>query len=219
MEVTVIDRAAWARREYFEHYLTSVPCTVSMTTQLEIAPLRRSGRRLYPAMLHLLAQTVNEHEQFRMALRGEELVRYGSMTPYYTVFHKQSGSFSNLWTDYAEDYGEFLARFEEDQRRYGASEGFSPKPGLPENYFTVSMLPWRGFTAFQVNTPDYRYLRPIFTMGRMEESEGSCKLPLAVQVHHAVCDGFHLCAFLDGLQQKIDRLAAPPVRPEGRITP
>ena len=70
MEVTVIDRAAWARREYFEHYLTSVPCTVSMTTQLEIAPLRRSGRRLYPAMLHLLAQTVNEHEQFRMALRG-----------------------------------------------------------------------------------------------------------------------------------------------------
>ena len=37
-------------------------------------------------------------------------------------------------------------------------------------------------------------------------------MPLAAQVHHGVCDGFHLCRFLRELQERIDCL---PPRQEG----
>ena len=30
-------------------------------------------------------------------------------------------------------------------------------------------------------------------MGKYVEREGRILLPLALQVHHAVCDGFHAC--------------------------
>ena len=30
------------------------------------------------------------------------------------------------------------------------------------------------------------------------------RLPLAVQVHHAVCDGYHLSRFMNGLQTWMD---------------
>ena len=30
-------------------------------------------------------------------------------------------------------------------------------------------------------------------------------MPLAVQVHHAVCDGFHLCQLVNELQARLDR--------------
>ena len=207
MNYTVIDMEAWPRRERYEHYMRAVPCTYSMTVKLDITSLRRRGLRLYPAMLHLITGEVNRHEQFRMELRESgELVLYERMEPCYTVFHKETGTFSNLWTEYCEDYPLFLGRYEEDLRRYGQSEAFMAKPGLPENSFTVSMLPWASFEGFNLNTTDFTYLIPIFTMGRFYTEGGRIRLPLAVQVHHAVCDGYHTCLFIDGLQNAIDSL-------------
>lgn len=78
------------------------------------------------------------------------------------------------------------------------------KPNPPENLFNVSMIPWTSFEGFNLNLQKgYEYLLPIFTIGRYREQEGRFVLPLAVQVHHAVCDGFHLSRFVQELQQQI----------------
>ena len=42
-------------------------------------------------------------------------------------------------------------------------------------------------------------------MGRFYEREGRVLMSLAVQVHHAVCDGFHLCRLVNELQARLDR--------------
>ena len=33
-------------------------------------------------------------------------------------------------------------------------------------------------------------------MGKYYKENDKILLPLAIQVHHAVCDGFHICRFL-----------------------
>ena len=43
-------------------------------------------------------------------------------------------------------------------------------------------------------------------MGRYEEKNGRWYLPLAAQVHHAVCDGYHLCQFLEDLGRQIGEI-------------
>ena len=48
MDFTVIDLARWPRRTYFQHYLKAVPCTYSVTTKLDITPVRRRGLKLLP---------------------------------------------------------------------------------------------------------------------------------------------------------------------------
>lgn len=204
MDYREIDLRTWERREYFEHYTSAVPCTYSMTVKLDITELRRSGCRLYPAMLYLLSGTVNEFEQFRTALRPDgKLVVYSRMHPSYTIFHRETETFSCIWTEYSEDYSEFLRRYQQDAERYKGAQGFSPKPGMPENCFNVSMIPWAAFESFQLNMPGFDYLLPIFTLGRYREESGRCLMPLAAQVHHGVCDGYHLCRFLDALQKKL----------------
>ena len=62
------------------------------------------------------------------------------------------------------------------------------------------MLPWAEFEGFNINTPGFE---PIFTLGRFRESGGSTSLPLVLQAHHAVCDGYHACRFLSILQDGI----------------
>lgn len=57
------------------------------------------------------------------------------MMPCYTVFHKDTETFSNIWTEYSSDYDEFLDRYERDMESYGEQEGMMAKPNPPANTF------------------------------------------------------------------------------------
>lgn len=50
------------------------------------------------------------------------------------------------------------------------------------------------------------YLLPIFTIGKYFEQNGIIRLPIAIQVHHAVCDGFHVGRFIEELQEAMNTL-------------
>lgn len=206
--------ASWPRREYYEHYRFAVPCTYSVTANIDITPLREAGLKLYPTMLYALASIVNRHEEFRTALDEEGQVGiFSQMSPCYTIFHEESETFSTLWTAYDENFAAFCVEYQKDRERYGHNTGLEAKPHTPKNTFSVSMLPWVSFTGFQLNLQKgYDYLLPIFTMGRFFRERGGEKektlLPLSVQVHHAVCDGFHVSRFITQLQEKIREIPA-----------
>lgn len=207
-----IDVPAWPRREYFEHYISLVPCQYSMTVKLDITAVREGGLPLYPTMLYALARSVNRHEEFRTAFDEKgRLGIYDQLEPSYTVFHRESETFSCLWTRYDEDFEVFCRAYQADLAAYGAVEGFQGKPSSPPNVFNVSMVPWESFDSFHLHLPKGdRYLLPIFTIGKFYEEAGRVWLPLAAQVHHAVCDGFHLCRLIDEVRRW---LKSPPVKP------
>ena len=206
MHFEPIDLSRWERAEYFTHYLHEIPCTYSMTVRLDITKLKQSGKQLYAAMLYALAKAVNAHPEFRMALDADGKPGvYGRMHPCYTVFHKDTQTFSNLWTVFDGDYAVFCQNYQRDMETYGSIHRMDAKPGLPENSFTVSMLPWASFEGFNLNLQKgYAYLKPIFTIGKYTGQDGRYTLPLAVQVHHAVCDGFHACRLVDEVQATLD---------------
>ena len=206
MEFERIQLDGWARREHFEHYRSQVPCTYSMTTKLDITALVEAKARLYPAMLYLLTRAFNRFPEFRMDFDSEgKLGVYSEMHPCYTIFHRDSETFSNLWTEYTEDYQVFFRAYERDLEQFGGNKSMMAKPGVPANTFPVSMIPWESFDGFNLNLEKgYGYLLPIFTMGRYSENNGRYLLPLSIQVNHAVCDGFHVCRFISALREMID---------------
>ena len=197
-----IDIENWDRREFYEHFIKEVVCTYSLTVNLDITRLK--GERLYPAMIWLLTGTVNEMPEFRTCLTKEGLGIYDSMHPMYTVFNAENRNFSGIWSYYSEDYGEFLKSYEADVGEYSKSTCYTPKAGTPENSFNISMLPWLEFTSCNINVYDEgKFLLPIFTMGKYFDRDGKRFLPLSVQVHHAVCDGYHVGQFVEKLQNRI----------------
>ena len=201
-----IDKNSWKRKEYFEHYFTDVPCTYSMTIKLDITQIKKKRMKLYPAMLYYLATIVNRHSEFRTAInQAGELGIYDEMIPCYTIFHEDTETFSDIWTTYIPDFEAFLMAYESDMRQYKNNHEMIGKPNAPENVFNVSMIPWSTFEGFNLNLKKgYDYLVPIFTMGKYYQEDGRTILPLAIQVHHAVCDGFHICRFVNELQELIN---------------
>ena len=208
MNIQKIDLSTWSRKEYYEHYRSDVPSTYSVTADLDITAVRKAEFKLYPTMLYLIAAEVNRREEFRMTLSSDgTLGVYDRMLPGYTVLHKESETFSNLWTEFDDDYIRFCKAYEQDLGAYGSVPGMYPKPGLPENNFPVSMIPWVSFSGFNLNLKTgFDYLTPIFTIGKFYECAGRCLLPFSVQVHHAVCDGFHVSRLIAGIQEGANAL-------------
>lgn len=206
MNFQKIDGDNWIRKEYFEHYYESIPCTYSMSVKLDITKIKEKKLKLYPAMLYYLTTVVNRHSEFRTAFNDKgELGVYDEMIPSYTVFNKDTETFTNLWTEYSSNLDEFCVNYENDIKEYGNKEGMIGKPDIPVNNFTVSMIPWTTFEGFNLNLQKgYDYLVPIFTMGKYYEEKQKIILPLAIQVHHAVCDGFHTSRFINELQELLN---------------
>ena len=203
MAFRLIDMENWARREFYEHFISQVVCTYSVAVNVDITNLK--GQKLYPAMIWLLTKTVNEMPEFRTGLTPEGLGIYDDMHPMYTVFNPENKNFSGIWSYFSEDYDEFLKQYEADSAEYSKSVRYAPKAGTPANSFNISMVPWLEFTAVNINVfDDGKFLLPIFTMGKFFERDGKRLLPLAIQVHHAVCDGYHVGAFVEKLQAHID---------------
>ena len=209
MEFKAIDKKNWNRTEYFDHYFSQTPCTYSITTKIEITQIKKQNQKLYPAMLYCITKTVNQFEEFRTSINQTgELGIFDSMLPCYTVFHKDMETFSNIWTEYSDLFPEFLAAYEHDMLEFGSVHRFMAKPNVPENHITISMIPWTNFDGFHLNIQKgYQYLLPIFTMGKYVEHHQTYVLPLSIQVHHAVCDGFHVSRFIQTLQDNINNLA------------
>lgn len=206
MNFNIINKEEWHRKEYFDHYFNEIPCTYSMTVKLDITKIKNSDRKLYPTMLYFITKVVNRHSEFRTAIDiNGNLGVFDEMLPCYTVFNKESETFSNIWTQYCDSYDEFCKLYEKDIEMFGSVKKMIAKPDIPENNFPVSMIPWTTFDGFNLNLQKgYQYLLPIFTMGKYYEENSRYILPLAIQVHHAVCDGFHVSRFANELQELVE---------------
>lgn len=212
MNFKSIDISQWKRREYFEHYLNQVPCTYSMTLNLDstelLKELKKRDIKLYPTMIYLLSMIVNKHEEFRTTIDKDAGVGiFDFLHPSYTIFQNTSETFTNIWTEYTPSFPEFYKQYMSDVRNYGATKSFMGKPDTPSNVFNISSIPWISFTGFNLSLPKLAdYLLPIFTTGMYFEQNGKIWLPIAIQVHHAVCDGFHIARFVRDLQEAMNTL-------------
>jgi len=157
-------------------------------------------------MLYLITKVVNRHEEFRTAMNKDgNLGVYDNLMPSYTVFHTESETFSNIWTEYSNDYSTFCDNYNRDLAEYGSLNKMFAKPNEPENTFPISMIPWTSFDGFNLNLQKgYDYLLPIFTLGKFYHLDNQCFIPFAIQVHHAVCDGFHISRFINDIQYLLD---------------
>lgn len=160
MSFRIIDKEHWKRKEYFEHFYSSSPCTYSMTVKIDITKIKQSKVRLYPAMLYCITKVVNNHEEFRTAFDvNGQLGVFEDMLPYYTIFHDDTKTFSNIWTKYSDKYEVFCEAYERDIEMFGFIKDIDAKPDIPGNSFTVSMIPWGGFEGFNLNIQKgYNYL-------------------------------------------------------------
>ena len=153
-------------------------------------------------MSYIISRAVNEVKELRVDINAKgQLGLWNFVSPCYAVFQEDEKTFSNIWSMYDANFSIFYRHFLQDVEKYGQAKDFMAKPDEPGNTFPVSCIPWVDFTAFNLNIyDDARYLKPIFTIGKYTSQEGKVMIPLSIQCHHAICDGYHAGLLLEHIR-------------------
>jgi chloramphenicol O-acetyltransferase type A len=196
-----IDLTTWPRREHFEHFHRRVPCSYALTADIDVtqmtAALRASERKTYIAQIWALASIVNRHSEFRLTLSDGKLAIWDVLHPSFTVFNPERETFATVWAPFTSDFACFHDAAAQLLTTHKSATAFFPQGETPANSFDVSSLPWTQFTGFTLQIADnWDHFLPIFTLGRHFNRGGRTFLPLAIQMHHAAADGFHVARFI-----------------------
>jgi chloramphenicol O-acetyltransferase type A len=209
MEFNIINRENWYRKEYFEHYLkqqTTFSITHNINITVLMKNLKKKNYKLYPAFIFMVTKIANSHREFRTNFNTEGHLGYWTeVLPSYTIFDKKTCTFSAIWSPNLTHFSEFHAQYEKDVEKYNGTATLFPKTPVPENIIPISMIPWSSFTSFNLNINNGgNFLLPIITGGKYSQIEDELFLPISLQLHHAICDGYHASIFLNDLQKLAD---------------
>lgn len=208
MNYEKIDVKTWKRGKLFSHYIDNLRNVLSMTVDIDVTNALKFAHeramKFYPVMIWAVSTTVNRFEEFRYAFDPNgDLIRWDFVSPYYADFHKEDEQLVLLFTEYSENLKDFHDAFMADRKKYADLRGFELKD-VPPNVFNVSCLPWIKYRSFDIHVFDEgKYIAPVITWGKYEEKDKKYLMPLSVQIHHAVSDGYHLSRFFNALQQLI----------------
>lgn len=203
----VVNRETWARSAYFDYYFKTIKCRYNLGADLDITNLQRvrreRGLKFFPVMLYVVMRAVNAHEEFRMAFNARhELGFWEELCPCYTLFHPETETFTDSWSEYSGDFSRFYATVTEDMERYRHVTGkIKARDGQPPNICPVSNVPWLTFTHFaQDSYAESEFFSPLIKFGKYEQRGEKLVIPVSVSVSHAVADGYHTCRLINEMQ-------------------
>ena len=171
------------------------------------AYLKAHGYRFTEGILWLLTRSANEQPRFRWRIRGDEVVEHAAVRPSLTVKTRASETFSFCTVRYAPEAQRFIQNFRDEYARMQTEPSFADESDA-DDYLFISSIPWVSFTGLEHAMPYHPTDSvPRLTWGKTwTDHHGAVRLPLGVQVHHAVADGEHVGRFYEA----VERYAAVP---------
>lgn len=210
MNYKIIDLNTWDRGKLFTFYIEKMRIVMSLTMDIDVTPLvrftKKNGLKFYPAMIWAVSKVVNAHDEFKCGWNADgNLIKWDVVSPSYAHFHKEDENFTKTVTEFSDGLLEFHTSFLSDREKYKDVRAIVENQ--PPNFFDVTCLPWVRYKHFDVHVFDEgKFLAPVITWGKYEPEHGKLVMPLTMNIHHAVADGFHLSRFFNEVQELIDAL-------------
>lgn len=209
MSYKKIDLNTWDRRCYYELFMNpknGMRCRVGMTANVDITNLiytiKKKGLRCYPAFTYLVSRVINGHDCFKYAHFKGDLVLWDNLHVRYPMFNEKSKTVTSIWLEYNENFKMFYAKALQDIEKYSGIQSVYAKGNFPPNFYDITSIPWVSFTDFEIDVygVDGSWLWPSVVIGKFFHQGDKVIMPVALKVHHATCDGYHMGLFYNELQ-------------------
>ncbi len=202
-----IDMQTWPRREHFKTYSTFDHPHFGLSADVDLSTIypavKQSGQSITVVIVYILSRAANAITEFRHRIRVEEVVEHEIVHPSITILANED-LFSFCTLEYSTNYCEFAARAEEKIAYVQGHPTLADEPGQDDLLF-MTAIPWVSFTSFMhpMNLQAADSV-PRFAWGKFFEDGKILKMPLGVQVHHALMDGIHVGKFYNAVQDYLD---------------
>ena len=216
MSISILDISTWKRRKQYEFFIDYDDPTFNVTANVDVTRLyeftKQNNLSFSLTSLFVLTRACNDVEEFRYRLREGEVVIHDRVDAGSTVLLPDK-TFTFVYLYYVDDIFTFC-------REGGAAVDAAKTAGVSldssedENDALIhySVVPWISFTSLKNPSSRGKNLSiPKIVIGKYfkeREQDGSTvrKMPISVEAHHALMDGYHLGQYYHSVQSTIDEL-------------
>ena len=202
-----LDIENWNRKQHFEHFRTLSDPTFSLVVNVNVTVAyqfaKTSKYSFFICYLHACMKAINAVENFKYRIEGDKIAIYNTINASATIARKDN-TFGFSYIKYSENINEFYTNFlEEKERIVNSSDLFPNEYSL--GCIHCSALPWVNFTSHKEPfSGDKNNSVPQLAFGKIKIEGEKHLMPIAVNVNHALVDGYHIGLFFNKFQEELD---------------
>ena len=205
--MTPVDFTKWPRKAVFEFYRDFEYPQINICTDIDITPtvqyLKEHRFSKFKTILWAICHVSNSIDEFKYRIRNGNVILHDLIHPSFTVLTRDN-LFAFCRVEYTRNTRLFFERAEKGIRDSRANPSIEDKPGQDDLIY-ISCLPWIRFTSISHPVKlDAEDSIPRISWGRFNEDKGKIVMPLSVQVHHGLADGYHLGKFFNLIQELLN---------------
>lgn len=205
----LVDLSTWNRHEHFTFFSTFEEPFFGLVAEVDAsrayARAKALGVSFFQLYLHCALTAVNEVEALRYRIEEGQVYCYDQVHVSATLT-RPDHTFAFSFVPYAASLREFGVGLEAEMEAVRQSSGLrlSPATARPD-VIHFSAIPWAAFTGL-THARAFRYPDsiPKISVGQARRQGEALLLPVAVNVHHGLADGYHVGLFLAAFQRALD---------------
>jgi chloramphenicol O-acetyltransferase type A len=204
-----IDLKTWKRRDHYLWFRKYAQPFFSVTVDVDVTPVWNASRKrgapsFFLASVFYMLKAANDVEAFRLRLRARGVWRHDRVAVGPTIMRTDE-TFGFVRLEPAASLAAFAAQGKAAIAEAASRKVLTPSRRVTDDIVFHSVLPWLRFTSFTNALPGGRDSIPRIVFGRCVRDGRRMKMPVAVEVHHALVDGLDVARFFDRFNGYLDR--------------
>ncbi|MDH7446491.1 chloramphenicol acetyltransferase [Aquimarina sp. 2201CG14-23] len=209
MNKTELDLATWNRREHYEFFngfdepFFGIVSTVDFS--LGYQKIKDNGYPYFLYYLHKSLLAANSIEPFKYRIEEEKIFKYDMIHASPTI-GREDHTFGFSFIEFHEDFEVFQVHAKKEIEAVKNSKGLRHNEDTKRmDNIHFSSIPWYNFTGItHARHFQYRDSVPKISFGRYTKEQGKINLPISINVHHGLMDGYHVGQYLEEFQRLLN---------------
>ena len=198
-----IDKDSWQRKETFNYFSQFELPFFNITANVDVSVLKsfceKNNYSFFLVSLFSAMKAANSIAEFKMRIHGNEIVQYENIRVGSTI-QFEDHSFGFCYFPYLTSMAEFSLEGKVLLNKALAERSFTPKDGS-DDLLHFSVIPWLHFKSFQhARRTGQQDSIPKIVFGKYQEEGDAHVMPVNVEIHHALADGYHVSLFFKKFQ-------------------
>ncbi len=206
----IINIESWNRKEHFEFFSRMASPYFGITTEVDCTiaydNAKENGNSFFAHYLHKSMIAVNSVEELRLRIVDNKVALFEKINVGATV-GRADGTFGFIFVNFSDDFETFNKELQNEIQTVLNSTGLRLNDDdIKKDLIRHSTIPWTSFTGLLHPTNfDRTESVPKITFGKFSIREGKKYLPVSIEAHHGLVDGFHLAKYLSEFQRQLDK--------------
>lgn len=194
-----VDLKTWNRRAHYQLFRGYRRPFFSTTVEVDVGPVwnachKPDGPPFFLTSMFLLLKAVNDTEALRLRRRKRGVWLHDSVAVGTTIL-RDDETFGFVRLELSGGFDQFIKAGRLAMRKATAERRLDPLNRTDDVVFH-SMLPWLNFTSLTNALPGNDSI-PRLAFGKCVRKGRAVRMPVGVEVHHALVDGLDVGRFIE----------------------